>query len=118
MQAEYQFFLIEPRPIISIVIAGEIRSLSMQFKWGKSKIDRMRFALNYLDEMPIDSSNLVEAYATFDSYSQRIGKSLGKNDLWIAATAMVYDARLVTTDRDFDCLDPHFIKRDWISPVV
>jgi tRNA(fMet)-specific endonuclease VapC len=33
---------------------------------------------------------------------------MGKNDLWIAATAHVYEATLLTTDNDFDHLAPQF----------
>jgi predicted nucleic acid-binding protein len=36
--------------------------------------------------------------------------------LWIAATAHATGARLLTTDHDFDHLDPTFLARDWIDP--
>ncbi len=49
---------------------------------------------------------------------QRRGRKMGKNDLWIAATAIFADARLLTTDRDFDGLDPLFLNRDWIAAVA
>jgi len=32
-------------------------------------------------------------------------RNMGKNDLWIAATAHVSNAILLTTDRDFDHLN-------------
>lgn len=32
-------------------------------------------------------------------------RSMGKNDLWIAATASILSAKLLTTDNDFDHLD-------------
>jgi len=35
---------------------------------------------------------------------------MGKNDLWIAATAYTLNATLVTTDTDFDHLDGEFIE--------
>lgn len=35
---------------------------------------------------------------------------MGKNDLWIAATAHVIKAHLFTTDNDFNHLDPSYIK--------
>lgn len=35
---------------------------------------------------------------------------MGKNDLWIAATASAFDITLVTTDKDFNHLDGKFIK--------
>ena len=36
----YQLLLIEPTPILSIVTAGELRSLAMQFRWGQAKLER------------------------------------------------------------------------------
>ena len=35
---------------------------------------------------------------------------MGKNDLWIAATASVLDLELLTTDSDFDHLSGRYIK--------
>jgi len=35
---------------------------------------------------------------------------MGKNDLWIAATAHVVDATILTTDKDFDHLASEFLK--------
>ncbi len=42
---------------------------------------------------------------------------MGKNDVWIAATASVVEAVLLTTDADFDHLDPRFLKRIWLDPA-
>lgn len=35
---------------------------------------------------------------------------MGKNDLWIAATASVLEATLITTDKDFGHLDTKYLK--------
>lgn len=43
---------------------------------------------------------------------------MGDNDLWIAATAKVTGALLLTTDKDFDHLYPVHLQRDWINPVM
>jgi len=40
---------------------------------------------------------------------------MGKNDLWIAATAYVIQATLTTTDKDFDHLNKTFINLDWVT---
>ncbi len=44
------------------------------------------------------------------------GRSLGQNDLWIAATAHAAGAHLLTMDTDFDELHPSFLTRTWIDP--
>ncbi|MDN5203316.1 hypothetical protein QQ008_18155 [Fulvivirgaceae bacterium BMA10] len=36
-------------------------------------------------------------------------KNMGKNDLWIAATAFVAKAELITMDGDFDHLNGEFL---------
>jgi tRNA(fMet)-specific endonuclease VapC len=117
IQTRYQLFIREPTPLFSIVSAGEIRSLAKLHNWGPAKLDKMEFALGYFEEMFIDNPEIVEAYASIDSHFQSQGRMYGKNDLWIAATAMVTGALLLTTDRDFDAMDPLFIKHEWIDPT-
>jgi predicted nucleic acid-binding protein len=41
---------------------------------------------------------------------------MGKNDLWIAATATVFQATLLTTDKDFNHLHNVFFKVEYIHP--
>ncbi len=64
-----------------------------------------------------ESTDIVDIYAEIDSHFQLRGRKLGKNDLWSAASTVSLGATLLTTDRDFDKLDPLFLKRDWVSPV-
>lgn len=60
---------------------------------------------------------MLETYAEIDSFSKNkligkpLGKSItmGKNDLWIAATAKVAGATLLTIDSDFDHLNGTYI---------
>ena len=114
--ADRAILVIEPTPLISIVTSGELRSIAIQNEWGRVKLDRMEFLLGYLDEIPIDTRDMVDAYAMIDSYLMAIGRSMGKNDLWIAATAHLAGAELLTTDLDFDPLHDSFLTRIWIDP--
>lgn len=98
----YQPLTIDPRPIISVVTAGELRSLALQWKWGSPKLDQVEFVLAHLQSVMIGDTNLVRSYASIDAFCEDSGHPLGKNDLWIAATAAVTGARLLTTDHDFD----------------
>jgi tRNA(fMet)-specific endonuclease VapC len=75
-----------------------------------------RVALGFFKTLTIHEPDVIRAYAAIDAYCEEIGQPLGKNDLWIAATAAVTGARLLTTDRDFDRLVPRFLARDWINP--
>lgn len=113
----YKPLVADPRPAISVVTEGEIRSLAIQWNWGERKKDQMRFLLQYFLRVPVDNERVFEAYEAIDSYSESIGRSMGKNDLWIAAAAAVMNSTLVTTDKDFDHLKPKYISSiDWIDP--
>jgi tRNA(fMet)-specific endonuclease VapC len=59
----------------------------------------------------------IGAYARIERHCRRVGRPIGENDTWIAATAHATRARLLTTDTDFDPLDPSFLVRDWIDPA-
>jgi tRNA(fMet)-specific endonuclease VapC len=100
---------------ISIASFGEVLSFAWQNNWGerkKSFLERLVFNLN---PIPIFSRDLINAYAEIDTYSKGklierptpIGfsaRTMGKNDLWIAATTYVTKATLVSNDNDFDHL--------------
>lgn len=45
-------------------------------------------------------------------------RQMGKNDLWIAVTASVLRAMLLTTDHDFDHLGTVFVDVVYIDPKL
>lgn len=118
---EQQFNLFSHRLFFSAVSKGEILSIAKQSRWGLSKMSRLHILFNSLNCYPIDGdSPLMDAYADIDTYSQGkhlsyppprgfTSRNMGKNDLWIAATAFLLDLPLITTDNDFDHLHPHFV---------
>ena len=117
MEARYSLMTDTQIHLISVVTEGEIRGLALQFDWGLAKRQTMERLLNYLTIVPLPYQNIVSAYAEIDDYSKRRGAPMGKNDVWIAATANVTGARLLTTDRDFDHLDSTYLQRDRIDPA-
>ena len=116
IRERYGLLAADPRPILSVVTAGELRSLAIQNRWGERKLDQMAFALVHFDQIPILQGELIAAYAVIDSTMAGRGILMGKNDLWIAATTVITGARLLTTDTDFDPLSPSISTRDWINP--
>lgn len=116
IRSNYSLFLTAPKPLICVVSEGELRSLALQWKWGKRKQDQMEFYFSFFGRAPIEKPDLLRAYATIDAYAESIGRPMGKNDIWIAAAVHVNGARLITTDTDFDHLVPGFLSRDWIDP--
>ena len=117
IQEQFQLLVVEPTPLISVVTAGELRSLAYQWEWATAKLDQMEFLLGTFDMVNIDDA-IIETYAVIDSQLQLRGHTLGKNDLWIAASAKVTGATLITTDKDFDCIHPEFLTRVWIDPDI
>jgi tRNA(fMet)-specific endonuclease VapC len=104
---------------ISIVTVGELEFIILQRNWGKQRLNKLEKVMRYLAQVPIAQEDLVKRYAEIDAFSQgklkdrplnNSARNMGKNDLWIAATASVTDATLVTTDNDFDHLDGEFVK--------
>jgi tRNA(fMet)-specific endonuclease VapC len=67
--------------------------------------------------VPLEFEGLFDAYALIDDWSRRSGHAMAKNDVWIAATAHVTGAVLLTTDRDFDALHPQLLTLEWINPA-
>jgi tRNA(fMet)-specific endonuclease VapC len=104
--------------VMSVVSWGELYSLARQNRWGTKRFD----LIDRLDETFIMANifemEVIQRYADIDAYSrgklegQPLGTSsrtMGKNDLWIAATASVLGITLLTTDGDFDHLKSIFL---------
>lgn len=68
--------------------------------------------------VPIELPGMYDAYATIDHESRRTGIAIGKNDVWIAATAKVTGTTLLTTDKDFDHLHPAHLVRVYLDPAM
>ena len=117
IEAHYALTTSAPPPFISIVTQGEARALSLRLSWGALKQQRLNQLLNLFAVVPLPISGVVDAYAQIDHYCVQNGLVVGKNDLWIAATASVTGATILTTDRDFDPLHGLFLQRDWVDPA-
>lgn len=126
---EQTFELMAPTNIsyISIVTVGEIYSLAAQLHWGDKKRKVVESLLNEIYSIDINHQDILERYAEIDAFSQgrhverklpegMSSRNMGKNDLWIAATASVLNAKLLTTDRDFDHLHKEFLEVIYIDP--
>jgi tRNA(fMet)-specific endonuclease VapC len=104
--------------IVSFASVGESLAFSLKNKWGIAKNEKLESFLRTIPAIPMRGRRLADAYADIDAFSQGrhptltstfTARNMGKNDLWIAATAHVYEAILLTTDNDFDHLMPHFL---------
>jgi tRNA(fMet)-specific endonuclease VapC len=104
---------------VSIVTLAELRSIAFKNSWGNKKWTTIEKFLNRSVLIEINE-NLLDTYVQIDSYSQlrnpsyktypfNTPRNMGKNDLWIAATAALLNLTLITTDKDFDHLDNVFL---------
>lgn len=97
--------------IVSVVTVGEIRVLAQRNGWGEKKTAQLDSFIEqtlFIVDVSSGAPELLDAYVEIDCFSK--GRSMGKNDLWIAATAAVTGASLVTTDGDFDHLGDVFFQ--------
>jgi len=117
--------------LISVVSKGEIYSLAIQFGWGEAKRKKLQEILAKLPAVDIRRTLIIERYSEIDTYSQARNPAkplppgatavkMGKNDIWIAATASVLNAKLVTIDKDFEhlngiFLDVLYIEQNWTA---
>jgi tRNA(fMet)-specific endonuclease VapC len=104
LESTYSLGQRSPRPAISVISKGEIKSLAQQFEWGTDKLEKIDSLLAAMPSIDITARVIHDAYAKFDHSTLQRGTQLGKNDLWIAASAYVTDSTLLTTDGDFEPL--------------
>lgn len=113
--------------ILSIVSIGEIESIAHQHNYGKKKRNYLEKLIKDFLVVPIESFDLIDRYAEIDAYSQGklkdnplpnglSSRNMGKNDVWIAATASITNSVLVSTDTDYDHLDGQYIDYIYIDP--
>lgn len=106
--------------VIPMVVVGELEAFALKANWGPAKVALMRHLFDFHALFEI-SRILTEPYARIDAYSQgklptqplppgMSARNMGKNDLWIAATALYFDVELHTRDRDFNHLIPLGLK--------
>ncbi len=105
--------------LISYVSVAEINSIAMQKEWGVPRMEKLQKFLDDSEILEITGDAILRRYVEIDAFSQGknpniklkgSAKNMGKNDLWIAATASVFDVLLITTDADYDHLDNILLK--------
>ena len=110
VEKKYGLFNPPNIPLISIVSKGEIYSLAIQFQWGTGKLKTLDELLRKLPVVDVNDDQILHRYAEIDAYSLgrdparslprgQTARVMGKNDLWIAATASVLNADLLVSDR-------------------
>lgn len=124
IRKNYPLFDPANRAYISIVSIGEIESLAIQNRWGDSRKAALVSLLDNFIITDIKHPEMTSRYAEIDAFSQgklpekalpTSARNMGKNDLWIAATASVLGAKLLSSDADFDHLNGQFVDFERIA---
>ncbi|MCU0451261.1 MAG: type II toxin-antitoxin system VapC family toxin [Bernardetiaceae bacterium] len=111
---------------ISVVTVGEVLALARKNHWGEKRLRALDQLLGRFTVLDINNDAVLFRYADIDAYSQGLlpglalppgvsARNMGKNDLWIAATASVAGAVLLSADRDFEHLNGVFITLAQVS---
>ncbi len=116
---QYNSFNPVNKLFISSVTIGELHAFALRNRWGSRRIAEMEQMINLATPIDVtDNPFLIKMYAEIDVYSQSqhptlrlptSARKMGKNDLWIAATATIHNATLLSTDADFEHLDSLFL---------
>ena len=105
LESRFALFTGRNRLLISYVTLAEIRVLGEVGNWNESKWTTLERTLKSCQIAPIVGTDVLDNYVAVDVFSRFIGRDMGsKNDIWIAATSIAYEATLLTTDKDFDHL--------------
>jgi predicted nucleic acid-binding protein len=93
-------------PVISFTTVAEVHFGAAKKGWGQRKVEQLEEAIHRYLIPPYDD-DLARLWGRLKAQAQTAGHPLGQNsqanDLWICATAIYYDAPLLTLNRrDFE----------------
>ena len=85
------------------IVKGEILFGIVQLPIGRRRQELQQKSDELFAAVPCDPipENVGDVYAQIKFAAQQQGTPLDECDLWIAATALVFDAILVTSDSDY-----------------
>ena len=99
---------------IAFVVYGYAQRLEEAIDVSDPRREDVQAILDELVTVEIWPS-IVNRYAIISDMCRRNGHALGDNDRWIAATAAVTGACLLTADADFDPLHPSHVTREYVD---
>jgi len=81
--------------LISFMTVAEIERWTLQYRWGDQRVHLLRTFLQRFTVVP-SSPDLCRKWAEVMVAAQAAGRRIESADAWIAATALLYEAPLVT----------------------
>jgi predicted nucleic acid-binding protein len=78
---------------------AEVERWAIQYRWGVQRVNWLRFYLDRFTVVP-SSPDLCRKWAEVTVDAQAAGRRIECADAWVAATALLYSAPLVTHNHD------------------
>jgi predicted nucleic acid-binding protein len=94
---KYLSALAVPDLLVSFMTEAELERWILQATWGPERIFRFRAYMKRFVSVP-SSRDLIVKWAEVMVLARSIGRRIEVADAWIAATALLYDASLVTNN--------------------
>ncbi len=117
IEENYAPFSAENESVISIVSIGEIMVLASANNWGDRKLKLVQQLIDKLVIVELNYQDVIDNYIEIEQYNRNLHPikkrkgshiKMGKNDVWIAATVMATNSKLITSDSDFKHLNGEF----------
>ena len=86
-------------PLVSFMTIAEIERWVLQYRWGSQRVQVLQRFLQRFTVVP-SSPDLCRQWAKVMVAAQSIGRRIESADAWIAATALLHDASLLTNNRN------------------
>ncbi len=93
----YLSALAAPDLLVSFMTEAELERWILQARWGPERIIRFRTYMKRFVSVP-SSRDLIVKWAEVMVMARSVGRRIDVADAWIAATALLYDAPLVTNN--------------------
>ena len=93
---------------VSAITIGELLRGAYRASWGAARVAEMRESIAARFVVLDCTEPVAEIWAELVTACNASGVQPSFNDAWIAATAVVADCPVVTTDRDFTSMARHY----------
>src|SRR6266571_5167297 len=93
----YVSALAAPDLLVSFMTEAELERWILEARWGPERVIRFRIYMKRFVSVP-SSRDLIVKWAEVMFVARSLGKRTEVADAWIAATALLYDALLVTNN--------------------
>ena len=85
-------------PLVSFMTVAELERWALQYRWSSNRLHGLRLYLERFTVVP-SNEDLCRQWAEVMVAAQAAGRRIESADAWIAATALLYHAPLLTHNR-------------------